>query len=336
MAREFDEVQSKYWCITDHRHLDQVWWQEALDGNEVIEAFVGQVEESPSTKKLHVQGFMILTGKRRAGVVRKWFPGAHIELMRARDPTKAWDYCMKDESRAVYPYYWSIAKGERPKQPEPGKRSDLEKIRDLVKAGVADVDIIDEVPGAMRYLKDITSYRNLLEDKKERPTPAIHLRPWQEDLVRTLDGEIQQRRIIWLWSPYSAVGKTTTMQYYMALRPGSTIIGTKSLDNLLYAYKPSHRVIWFDFSRSNPLDAGATDVLEQLSNGGYLFAGKYQSTQKYVSAHVVVTCNRSPPVDRLPMRCAEWRLSETGELVPLIDQVGANWYNPDAGLLRFN
>lgn len=328
-SRDIDEVQSRYWCITDHVHTDHVWWKEVFEANEVIISGIAQPEVAPSSGKLHVQVFIVLSDKRRGSVVRKWFPGAHCELMRAAEPKKAWDYCMKDET---WTREWREVKGECPKEKEPGKRNDLERIRDLIKQGADDVAIIDEVPHAMRYLRDMTTYRNLLEEKKARAAPPVILRPWQEDLHRLLDGEIQPRRIIWVWSASSAVGKTTTMQYYMATRPNTTLVGTKNFADLLYAYKPCHRVIWFDFSRSNPLDATVTDVLEQVSNGGFLFAGKYQSTVKYVSANIVVTCNRSPPGDRLPMRCVEWRVSETGErVIAGDDMINGNWYNPDAG-----
>jgi len=91
-------------------------------------------------------------------------------------------------------------------------------------------------------------------------------------------------------------------------------------------------------SRSDPLDATATDILEKLSNGGYVFSGKYESMQKYVNAHIVVTCNRPPPEDRLPQRCREFRIDINGNrteaVEPIADFLGnpvpiGNWMNPD-------
>lgn len=319
-----DNVQSRYWCITDNVHTDKVWWEEAFEGNEVIEAGIAQPEK---VAHLHGQAFIILVTKRRGAVVRKWFPGAHIEPMGADCPRDAWNYCLKDRS---WTGEWRITKGQCPAGPVQGKRSDLENIRELVKAGKSTVEIVDEVPGALRYMKEISHYGNLLEERKQRilPISSEQLRPWQKALATILDGPVQPRRIFWIWSSHSGVGKTTTMQYLAAATPGKVICGSTDLASLLHAWK-KETIVWFDFARSHPIDAKATEVLESVSNCGYMLSTKYMSISKYVCAHVVVTCNRPPPEDRLPKRCVELRLNENGMLAePVPDVVKGDWYNP--------
>ena len=58
--------------------------------------FVGQVEKSPQTGKLHVQGFFILRNSGRMGTAKKAISDntAHLEI-RHGDRLKARDYCMK-------------------------------------------------------------------------------------------------------------------------------------------------------------------------------------------------------------------------------------------------
>lgn len=309
-------MQSKYWCITinaseDSQYLTKVFWEQWRNDN--MECVVAGRMQLEMAARKHVQMFVVWEPRCRFGQVKNALPpGAHIERMKGT-PAEAWDYCCKTDTKVpLEEGGWELQWGERPVSKQ-GKRSDLEMIRDLVREGHSWVEIVDHVPSALRYRREVDSYRRELEELKERPMEEIKLRPWQEEFHASLDGPIKSRRIWWLWSPFSAVGKTTTMHAYAAKRPGELLVGDKVMSNLLCAYD-KHRVIWFDFSRSDPLDASATTVLEQLSNGGPLFAGKYQSCQKWVSAHIVVTCNREPPVDRLPERIVAMYVDQTGML----------------------
>lgn len=307
-------MQSQYWCITINAEagsdlLTKTYWEQWLAENVRVVGFRAQLE---AVARQHVQMFLIFDSRVRFGQVKQWLPReAHIERMRGT-PSTAWEYCSKEDTRVPAEQGgWQLEKGQKPISAA-GKRTDVEIIRDLVQEGKDYLTIVDTVPSALRMRNFIEEYRRLLEDSKQRQIPEeVKLRPWQEEFHAKLDGPIKSRRIWWLWSPHSAVGKTTTMHAYAASRPGQMLVGDKNMNNLLCAYN-KHRVIWFDFSRSDPLDATATTVLEQLSNGGPLFAGKYQSCQKWVSAHVVVTCNREPPTDRLPERIDEWYIDSTG------------------------
>jgi len=314
-------MQSQYFCITvnlkdgdvNPDYLTQAYWQSWLDTHQSgLECLAMQLEEEG---RRHVQMWVCFKKRKRYSQVLDILPGhAHLERMKGK-PWEAYEYCLKQDTRvSTADGGWCLTFGHPPEETQ-GKRSDLETIRDMVKQGKTFLEIVDQVPGALRYYKEVDSYRRMLEDAKPyKLTEEIKLRPWQEEFHSSLDGPIKSRRIWWLWSPYSAVGKTTTMHAYAAARPGMMLVGDKNLSNLMCAYD-KHRVIWFDFSRSDPLDAGATDVLEKLSNGGPLFAGKYQSSQKRVCAHIVVTCNRAPVHDRLPNRIDEWCLNDVGERV---------------------
>lgn len=325
-------ARSKYWCLTINNgdFLSENAWEEEWKSDRWA-YIVAQPEIAPETGHRHVQAYVEYDGNQgcRFGQVRAWFPGAHVEQRRGSGAEAA-AYCKKGDSWAGT---WRFERGDLA-VPAQGKRNDLEIIRDCVKQGLSWVQIIEQVPGAMRFFKEIKMYRHALFEAQPKPMENLELRPWQAELFGLLNGPVEMRRIFWIWSPFSAVGKTTTMQHYMASYPSTVLSATMKLVDLMHAFDElTHRVIWFDLSRSDPLDAVATDILEKLSNGGYVFSGKYESSQKWVKAHIVVTCNRAPPVDRLPQRCVEYRINEQGQRVvvqEVVADVNINgWLNPD-------
>jgi len=327
--------QSKYWMLTGNlaAHATEEWWRDRFAEGK-IEYLVGQPEIAPATGHVHGQFFAVMTGRVRPGQVREVFPHCHVERM-AGTVDQCIAYCSKEESWAGT---WRLELGDRPVSAQ-GKRSDLETIRDLVKQGMAWVDIIDFVPQAMRYSKEIKAYRLALEEKKDVAPEQLELRPWQQELFELLLGPVLTRRIFWISSVHSGVGKTTTLRVFGDMYPGTVLMGCRKMADLMHAYDVlTHRVIWFDLARSDPLDAEMTSILETLSNGGYVFSGKYESCQKRVRAHIVVTTNRSAPHDRLPQRITEYRLNEYGSRVveqrDVNDLMGhpvpaGNWMNPD-------
>lgn len=321
--------QSKYWVITGNgaAHATEQWWRDCFEEGKMT-YLVGQLEVAPATGHLHAQMFAVFSGRVRRGQVLENLPGVHVERM-AGTVDQCITYCTKEESRAVPG--WSLELGDRPESAQ-GKRTDLELIRDLVKQGMAWVDIIDFVPQAMRYAKEIKAYRLALEEKKEVEVENIELRPWQLELFGLLQGPVQTRRIFWIWSAHSGVGKTTTLRVFGDMYRSTVLMGSRKMADLMHAYDVlTHRVIWFDLARSDPLDAEMTSILETLSNGGYVFSGKYESCQKRVKAHVVVTTNRPPPHDRLPQRIVEYRINQHGMRVfDEVADVNVNgWLNPD-------
>jgi len=315
-------------------HATEEWWREAFEDAKV-EYLVGQLEVAPSTGHLHAQMFAVFIGRVRRNQVVEAFPGANVQRMEST-VAECITYVTKEDTRA--PGGWQLELGDRPVSNQ-GKRNDLETIRDLVKQGMAWVDIIDFVPQAMRYAKEIKAYRLALEEKKEVEVENIELRPWQQELFALLQGPVQTRRIFWIWSAHSGVGKTTTLRVFGDMYRSTVLMGSRKMADLMHAYDVlTHRVIWFDLARSDPLDAEMTSILETLSNGGYVFSGKYESCQKRVRAHIVVTTNRPPPNDRLPQRIVEFRINENGHRVVENVEVGdllgnavpaGNWMNPD-------
>ena len=197
---------------------------------------------------------------------------------------------------------------------EQGKRNDLERIRDLVREGKRWVEIVDEVPSALRYSKEIRLYRAALEEKKEKPMEEINLRPWQHRLIETLKGPVKPRRIFWIWSQFSNVGKSTTFRYMIAKSLVSVLRSDGSMNNLAYAYD-NQQVIWFNIPKAEMLTQNLLEMLEHVSDTGPILSGKYESMQKWFNSHVCVTANMAPPFDNLPKRIESWELDANGYLI---------------------
>jgi len=72
------------------------------------------------------------------------------------------------------------------------------------------------------------------------------------------------------------------------------------LADILYAYD-NNQIIWFDMTRAQ---AGfeSYSTLETLSNIGFKLSTKYQTTKKFVKAHIIVTSNIPPDETKLPER----------------------------------
>lgn len=145
------------------------------------------------------------------------------------------------------------------------------------------------------------NFKKAKRQKIELPKPDIILENWQTEVLHMLQGEIIPRRIIWIWSLESSMGKTTFKKYVQSEYPKDFLLGSMSLKDTMYAYK-SHKIIWFDIPRQQPLDAELTSQLETLSDGGIVNSQKYKTKNKQVMAHIVVTTNRPPPEDKLPNR----------------------------------
>lgn len=311
-------MQSKYWCITDNLNHGKEGWMPWVDMcAEEIAYFVIKLERAPVTGHLHGQGFLALKQRKRLSQVKGMLlGGVHIEMMRGT-VRQSVDYVKKSATTVpVQDGGWMVEFGEEPDS-EQGKRSDLELIRDLVKQGKDEVEIVDVVPQALRYLREIRSYRALLDEKQpHRLDQEIELRLWQKRLFMSLANFVKSRRIYWIWSEFSEVGKTTTMNYIAAKKLMTILPANEKLNDVLYAYN-RQQIIWFNLPRSELVTTGVLSALESLSDGGLVFSGKYDSRSKWVSSHIVVTANVPPPFQQLPKRIEEWKIDSFGELVEL-------------------
>lgn len=286
-------------------------WMDLIVHEKVRYAVWG-VEICPTTGKQHVQGYVAFKVNVRFNKMQKLFPGDHLEIAKGGDlENKA--YCHKLAPHPVQEHFdgrdlfeWGV-----PEEKHQGKRSDCHEIVDLVLKGASTLDIVRKVPTALRQLQNISRLRSLLDAEILPSKPILELRPWQVSCLEWLNGPVIPRRIGWVWSCTSSTGKSTFGRLVSLTLPSLLISGATKMCDLIFAYRPGvTKVIIFDMSRSEPLDALFSSILETLSNGGQVLSTKYEPCVKCVDAHILVLCNRAPIWDRLPNRIRDWCLDE--------------------------
>lgn len=145
---------SKHWCFTSYRDEEPVFSDE-------ISYAICQREQCPTTGRLHWQGYVEFTVKKRIKSVQEAIGDntAHCEL-RKGTRSQAIAYCKKLESRV--PGSDPIEKGEAPNGDE--SKSQLANVAKRIEAGAKFAEICAEFPTAiMRYDKGI---RSLLSNRE--------------------------------------------------------------------------------------------------------------------------------------------------------------------------
>lgn len=122
-----------------------------------------EIGKQNGTPHLHI--YAELMYKQRMTWVKHYISArAHWEP-RHKSGKQAADYCKKDGDFIEY--------GEM-KVPHPGTRKDIVTIRELVKAGKDDFDIIEQVPSALYHLNYIDQYRALLARREKFAVPDTY------------------------------------------------------------------------------------------------------------------------------------------------------------------
>jgi len=139
-------MQGKYWCFTNY---DLSVNYEAWGASYVI---YGR-EICPTTKREHHQGYAEWPSNKRLNALKLIDGSIHWEK-RKGSADEAIGYCMKDGA------FTEI--GERPVR-EPGKRTDISKVREMVAEGKGMGDIVDVCNSfqALRFGEKLLQYKEL-------------------------------------------------------------------------------------------------------------------------------------------------------------------------------
>jgi len=291
------------YCFTIH--CSEGWLFDDSDFH-IAKYLVLQLEECPETGSLHYQGWIELNTKTRRTRVKEILKANHAHLEKRRGTREqARDYCMKEESRVDGPWEygaWSASPGR-------GKRTDLDDFVSFLKLPETTTEQVYEQHSAM-----ILRYRGWMSIWQHFHPPSfvmeeIALRPWQLEVMEKLNAPWERRKIYWIWSQASGTGKTT-FSNYVFLRLKSLLTTDFNWSNLVYAVPNGLKVLWFNLPYDQPVNEAVLTTLEKASDGGPVFSTKYESQQKVLAAHVVVTSNCEPPFERLRNRIHDWCLDE--------------------------
>ncbi len=241
-------------------------------------------EEVGDSGTPHIQGYAELEKQTRFNAVVRMLPGGtHIESRRGTGQ-QAMEYCKKDGTFH-----------EAGNMRNPGKRNDIQKLRDAIDEGATLLELYATCDAMFRYPAAGKQYLRL--KKKARLTPmALDLRPWQAELTTVVTGAVHPRQVLWYWDPIGNTGKTTMARYFVRNHKAFYTNGGKHAD-IACAYN-EEKIVIFDFTRDSK-ERVPYSIIEAIKNG-MLFSGKYNSTTKYFDIpHVVCFANFPPERDKL-------------------------------------
>jgi len=159
---------SKYWVFTLNNYTDAelVNCKGLFSKPEKKVSYLVIGLERGDSGTPHIQGYVEFLTRSTAATVRDTLGGrAHIELRRGSGAEAA-NYCKKD---GTFFEYGTIFVGNR------GKRTDLERIKERIKAGASDLDIAEEFFSPWcQYRRAFTAYRSLLSPPIARPNLEVY------------------------------------------------------------------------------------------------------------------------------------------------------------------
>lgn len=286
-------VQSQRWCFTvnNYSDADQAYVASLLANSEICSYGVYGRERGASGTP-HLQGFVIFRKRYRLRGVRDLFGdiNPHLEPARATS-VQASDYCKKDGDYEEF--------GECP---SPGKRTEFDELKSWVldqpTKPTAQL-IAQEFP--ILFLK----YGRIMEWVDHiYPKPVLQegtlLRPWQNQLAHALEGEADDRKVIFVVDEAGSAGKSWFVRWWFTKFPDKTqMLSVGKRDDLAHAIESDKLYFFFDVPRSQ-LEYFQYSILEQLKNR-IVFSPKYTSRTKILNdvPHVVVFTNEHPDMNKL-------------------------------------
>lgn len=293
---------AKRWCFTVNNYTAAE--QQALTDSADNFDYLVFGRERGDNLTPHLQGYVCLKVKLRLNNV-KALPGfqrAHLEVSRGT-PKEASDYCKKDGD---YSEFGTLPSGQ-------GKRSEFDTLKEWIKeqdTTPTHRDLAENFPSLWgRYRSSVLSFLELFG-----PRPNLvdgTLRNWQSELDGIINGEPDDRQIVFVFDEEGNKGKSWLIRYWVSKRDDVQRLSVGKRDDLAYAIDCSKRIFVFDIPRGN-MEYLQYGILEQLKDR-MVFSPKYDSREKILQhpSHVIVFCNEEP--DRTKMTGDRYRVFKLNE-----------------------
>lgn len=302
------ETQGKRWCFTINSLLTigaaEILLEDLATRQAGCQTYgMGQVEVSPSTGNIHVQGFIVFDTNWRFNRVKEMLKGVfnsepHIELMKGSlEENEA--YCSKEQTRApdTQPVTWGL----KP-QREQGRRTDLLDATQAIREMPA------HMPAALRLRKlartqgheqvfvkfhrGLAEYATALEEHEPMPDPEGGWSAWQQDLRDRLARTPDRRSIIWVYDAAGRQGKSQLVMWYISRDEGVALEGR--LADMAYTYN-REKIAFFDIPRAGSEHCDHLYRMGETLKNGFLHSTKYTPCVKIFSPPHVVYMSNSPP-----------------------------------------
>jgi Putative viral replication protein len=290
IRRTTNRKQGCRWVFTLNNYNDIQLESLRLLG-ETVKYLVFGREVAPSTGTPHLQGFIIFDCNHSLTKVKSLFPtgNPHLDVAKGTS-TQAATYCKKDHDFEEF--------GSLPN--ERGKTNRYDDFRDFILASETKpslADVAREFPSIFLTSGRIQSFIDLIY-----PTPpamGLDYRPRQQRLADRLDGEPDDRKILFVVDPVGNSGKSWFATQYALTNPARVqLLSIGRREDLSFALNEQCVVFIFDFPRSSQEFMPYT-FLEQLKDGR-VFSTKYESRMKtFKTPWVVVMTNEYPDMSKL-------------------------------------
>lgn len=289
---------AKRWCFTLNNPTEDEKLDIATHGEEIsvdpdYSAFSYLVigNEVGDNGTPHLQGYFWLRDKKRLASIKR-LPGfgrCHLEVARGTHK-QASDYCKKDGDFLEF----GEALGT-------GNASSFEALREWVRGqDVAPTEedvwevfpaLAGRYPGAVSRCIELFGKRPQLVDGP--------LRDWQSGLNNRVNGDADDRSIIFVVDPEGNSGKSWLTRYWITERDGTQFMSVGKRDDLAYSVNVQSDLFVFDIPRGS-MEFLQYGILEQLKNR-LVYSPKYSSVTKVLkrTPHVVVFCNEEPDMTKL-------------------------------------
>ena len=285
-------LQGRNWNFTWNNYTDaDLALLDALYDSGGVDYLCYGKEIAPTTLTPHLQGVIRFTKKKRMkGVKAKLNEGCYLDI--TNNMEKMIEYCKKDEDFKEFGVYQLVQ----------GKRTDLQKVRDMVlEDGITNIntwmteyiDLYHPYQNMIKNLIELRYARNVPEPK------SFPLYKWQVDLNKTLIGDVHERKIIFVVDPCGNSGKTWFTKYFRSLHDMETdVMGPCNIKDSAFLYNRSTRYLFLDIPLSSAEDIDYT-FLEHVKDGQITSTKYMPISKRFNPPHVVVFTNSSPDMNRL-------------------------------------
>jgi hypothetical protein len=278
-------MSAKNWCFTLNNYTNAEIEAFSNLGDNVSYLIYGK--EVGETGTPHLQGFIAFSARRRLAQVKAVVgQRAHVEV--TRTVPQAITYCKKDGDFTEH--------GQMPAGP--GNRSDIDAFKEDVKLGIVDRKQLRETHSEVfaKYSRFCIEY--LHDNEPQRDMPVHPLREWQQNLNNQLNGEPDDRTIVFVVDTVGNKGKSWFAHYYAMLHDKCQVLEPAKKSDMSYVLDSTIRVLFIDAPRSRT-EYVLYDFLEAVKNG-FVFSPKYESRTKTLNkCHVVCLMNEYPDMTKL-------------------------------------
>lgn len=268
---------------------------------------------------VHIHACLEYVNQVMVSTVKRAVPRARIEV-RHGSVADCRKYCDKDHHMLYEDGDMSMTKADR-----------WAAINQLLEEGHTPAEI------RQRYPEECFKAYNAVEHIYQEKQRAIHqavmvppvaqLYPWQDRVIRMVEGPVDDRKIVWILDPVGNCGKTWLCKKLVAEFGASFFTNAKTADiihGVDFHPTPGHKPIaLFNLTRS--CEGGVNYApIEQLKDG-IGFSGKYDSKMKTWSVPHVICFSNFPP-DTTKLSKDRWiimRVSVDHSVAQFVGSMGA-------------